>query len=71
MRIADSYLKEVIAQGGSTRQGPLSREAACRLALDLREAREQILALREEISEYERLSREPRRAGGKIAGPRA
>lgn len=57
MRIADTYLQEIIDTGGGTRQGPVSREATCRLALDLREARETIRALKEEISELERIPR--------------
>ena len=68
MRIANSYIEEIITRRGNTRQGPLSSEAACRIALDLREARETIRALREEIAELER---QPRRTLGKIVGDRA
>ncbi len=55
MRIADSYIQEIIDAGGTTRQGAVSREATCRLALDLREARETIRKLKQEISDLERL----------------
>jgi hypothetical protein len=67
MRIAGVYLEEIISLGGSTRQGPLSCEATCRLALDLREARETIKRLKEEIAELERM---PRRHG-KVLSPGA
>lgn len=60
MRIASVYLEEIINLGGSTRQGPLSSHSTLRLALDLREARETIQQLKEEIAELERM---PRRHG--------
>jgi hypothetical protein len=47
MRIADQYLKEVIDNHGLTQGGaPVSREAVLRIALDLREAREQLRNLK-------------------------
>lgn len=45
MRIADKYLKELIANNGQLASGPIVPLGVLRLALDLREAREQIAQL--------------------------
>jgi hypothetical protein len=45
MRIADKYLKELVANDGQLTTGPVGHLAVLRLALDLREAREQIAQL--------------------------
>lgn len=50
MRIADHFLKEIIANNGHLRVGTIEPLGVLRLALDLREARERIAALESDLA---------------------
>ncbi len=63
MRIAAQFLAEIIEQGGKLRSGAVSNLGILRLALDLRQARERIAELEDQLKEHERM---PARLGTRV-----